>query len=185
MRRWAAAACLVSVVLLGAAPAGVSPDLRDRFIAALAAQKTGDWATAAKEFGDPAWAGTALEDYALLFQAESLQRQGDAAAARPLIAQAADRKPESGLTASGLVRAAGVLNEAGDPAGAVTLLRRVLSQYPDYPDATRTRYALGEALIGAGDQPEAARVFSALWLQAPASYGDVAARQLKALADAA
>jgi soluble lytic murein transglycosylase len=184
MRRWAAAACLVSVVLLGAAPAGVSPDLRDRFIAALAAQKTGDWATAAKEFGDPAWAGTALEDYALLFQAESLQRQGDAAAARPLIAQAADRKPESGLTASGLVRAAGVLNEAGDPAGAVTLLRRVLSQYPDYPDATRTRYALGEALIGAGDQPEAARVFSALWLQAPASYGDVAARQLKALADA-
>jgi len=184
MRRWAAAVCLVSVTLLGAASAGVGPELRDRFIAALTAQKAGDWQTAAKEFGDPAWAGTPLEDYALLFQAESLQRQGDTAAARPLIAQAVDRKPETGLTASALVRAAGVLSAAGDPSGAVTLLRRVLSQYPDYPDAARTRYALGEALIGAGDQTEAARVFSALWLQAPASYGDVAARQLKALADA-
>jgi soluble lytic murein transglycosylase len=184
MRRWAAAACLVSVVLLGAAPAGLGPDTRDRFVAALAALKTGDWQAAAKEFGDPTWTGTLLEDYALLFQAESLQRQGDTAAARPLIAQAVDRKPETGLTASGLVRAASVLNGAGDPAGAVTLLRRVLSQYPDYPDATRIRYALGEALIGAGDQAEAARVFSALWLQTPASYGDVAERQLKALADA-
>ncbi|HEX7215957.1 MAG TPA: transglycosylase SLT domain-containing protein [Methylomirabilota bacterium] len=184
MRRWASAACLVSVVLLGAAPAGVGPDLRDRFAAALAAQQAGDWQIAAKEFGDPAWAGTPLEDYALLLQAESLQRQGDSAAARPLIAQAADRKPETGLTASALVRAAGVLSAAGDPSGAVALLRRVLSQYPDHPDATRTRYALGEALIGAGDQTEAARVFSALWLQSPASYGDVAERQLKALADA-
>ena len=82
MRRWAAAACLVSVVLLGAAPAGVGPDLRDRFVAALAAQKAGDWPTAAKEFGDSAWAGTPLEDYALLLQAESLQRQGDAAGPR-------------------------------------------------------------------------------------------------------
>lgn len=170
------------MVLLGAAPAG--PDLRDRFVAALAAQKAGDWQTAAKEFGDPAWAGTPLEDYALLFQAESLQRQGDNAAARPLIAQAADRKPETGLTASALVRAAGVLGGAGDPAGAVTLLRRVLSQYPDYSDATRTRYALGEALIGAGEQAEAARIFSSLWVQSPASYGDVAERQLKVLADA-
>ncbi|HEY7204686.1 MAG TPA: transglycosylase SLT domain-containing protein [Methylomirabilota bacterium] len=173
----------MSVILLGAAPAGVGPDQRERFVAALAAQKAGDWQTAAKEFGDPAWAGTPLEDYALLLQAESLQRLGDLAAARPLIAQAVDRKPETGLSASALVRAAGVLSEAGDPAGAVTLLRRVLSQYPDYPDATRTRYALGEALIGAGDQAEAARVFSALWLQQPASYGDVAERQLKALAE--
>jgi soluble lytic murein transglycosylase len=184
MRRWAAAACLVSVVLLGAAPAGVGPDMQERFVAALAAQKAGDWQSAAKEFGDPAWTGTLLEDYALLFQAESLQQQGDSAGARPLIAQAVDRKPETGLTASGLVRAAAVLNGAGDPARAVVLLRRVLSQYPDYPDATRARYALGEALIGAGEQAEAARIFSALWLQQPASYGDVAERQLKALVDA-
>jgi soluble lytic murein transglycosylase len=184
MRRWTAAVCFLSLTLLGAAPAGLAPEMRDRFVAAMAAQKAGDWQSAAKEFADSVWAGTPLEDYALLFQAESLVRQGDTAAARPLIAQAADRKPETGLTPSGLVRAASVLNGAGDPAGAVALLRRVLSQYPDYPDATRTRYALGEALVGAGEQAEAARVFSALSLQAPASYGDVADRQLKALADA-
>ncbi|HEX7788823.1 MAG TPA: tetratricopeptide repeat protein, partial [Methylomirabilota bacterium] len=167
MRRWTAAVCLLSVTLLGAAPAGLAPEMRDRFVAALAAQKAGDWQSAAKEFADSGWAGTPLEDYALLFQAESLQQQGDAAAARSLIEQAIDRKPETGLTASALVQAAGVLNGTGDPAGAVTLLRRVLSQYPDHPDATRTRYALGEALVGAGEQAEAARVFSALWLKAP------------------
>src|SRR4030095_4212507 len=106
MRRWAAAACLVSVTLLGAASAGLGPELRDRFSAALTAQKAGDWQTAAKEFGDPAWAGTPLEDYALLFQAESLQRQGDTPAAGAQSAQTADRKPETGLTASALVTAA-------------------------------------------------------------------------------
>ena len=184
MRRLAAAACLVSFVLVGAAPAGLSPDMRERFAAALAAHKAGDWGAAAREFGDPGWVGTPLEDYAVLFQAESALRQGDAEAARGLAGKAADRSPESGLTASALVRAAGVLNEAGDPAGAVTLLQRVLTRYPDYPGTTRIRYALGEALIGAGDQKEAARVFAALWLQAPASYGDLAERQLKALADA-
>ncbi|HUM17221.1 MAG TPA: transglycosylase SLT domain-containing protein [Candidatus Nitrosotalea sp.] len=184
MRRLAAAACLVSLVLVGAAPAGLAPDMRERFVAALAAQKAGDWTAAAQEFGDPSWGGTPLEDYALLFQAESVLRQGDSAEARALVARAADRKPETALTASALVQAAGVLSEAGDPSGAVALLRRVLTRYPDHPDATRIRYALGEALIGAGDPPEAARVFSALWLQAPATYGDAAEQQLKALADA-
>jgi soluble lytic murein transglycosylase len=180
----AAVACLVSLVLVGAAPAGLAPDLRERFAAGLAAQKSGDWAAAAKEFADPAWAGTPLEDYALLFQAESVLRQGDARAARALASQAADRTPESGLTPSAMLRAATVLSDAGDPTGAVTLLQRVLARHPDHPGAPRARYTLGEALIGAGDQKEAGRVFSALWVQAPASYGDAAERQLKALADA-
>jgi len=183
MRRLTVAACLASLVLVGAAPAGLAPDMRERFVAALAAQQAGDWSAAAREFADPGWAGTPLEDYALLFQAESVLRQGDAAAARSLVSQAADRKPESTLTASALVRSAAVLSEAGDPAGAAILLQRVLSRYPDHPEATRVRYALGEALIGAGDQAEAARIFSGLWLQAPASYGDVAERQLKVLAE--
>src|SRR6185437_782979 len=50
-------------------------------------------------------------------------------------------------------------------------------------DVTRTRYLLGEAQLAAGDQPAAARTFAALWQQAPASYGDAAEAQLKALAD--
>jgi peptidoglycan lytic transglycosylase len=183
MRRLTAAACLMSVVLVGAAPAGLSPDLRERFAAGLAAHKAGDWATAGREFADPAWAGTPLEDYALLFQAEAELRQGDVVAARALATQAADRTPES-LTPSALVRAATVRREAGDPTGAVTTLQRVLTRLAAAPDAARVRYALGEALLAAGDQKEAARVFQALWLQAPAAFGDAAERQLKALADA-
>ncbi len=183
MRRLTAAACLMSVVLVGAAPGGVSPDLRERFAAGLAAHKSGDWAVAVKEFGDPAWAGTPLEDYALLFQAEAQLRQGDVVAGRALATQATDRTPEI-LTPSALVRAAAVRRETGDPAGAVTVLQRVLVRLADAPDAARTRYALAEALLAAGDQKEAARMFQALWLQAPAAFGDAAERQLKALADA-
>ncbi|MGH7368157.1 MAG: tetratricopeptide repeat protein, partial [Candidatus Rokuibacteriota bacterium] len=188
MRRLTAAACLLSVVLVGAAPAGLSPaglslDLRGRFVAGLEAHKAGDWSAAAQAFADPSWAGTLLEDYARLFQAESVLKQGDMVAARALAAQAADRKPESGLTPSALVRAAAVLSEAGDPAGAVAVLRRVLARVTDAADALRARYALGEALLAAGDQNEASRVFTALWLQAPASFGDATERQLEALAD--
>jgi soluble lytic murein transglycosylase len=177
------AACLVSLALGGAVAAPLSPDSRERFAAGLAAHKSGDWAVAAKEFGDPAWAGTPLEDYALLFQAESQLRQGDVASARALAAQAADRTPESGLTPTALIRAAAVLREAGDPVGAVTVLQRVLVRLADAPDAARARYALGEAQLAAGDQKEAARVFQVLWLQAPAAFGDATERELKALAD--
>jgi soluble lytic murein transglycosylase len=153
-------------------------------VAGLAAHKAGDWATAAREFADPAWAGSPLADYARLFQAESVVRQGDLVAARALVAQAADPTPESRLTPSALMRAAVVLREAGDAAAAVTVLQRVVTRLADAPDASRARYALGEALLAAGDQKEAARVFAALWLQAPATFGDAAERQLKTLADA-
>ncbi|HTG11739.1 MAG TPA: tetratricopeptide repeat protein [Candidatus Eisenbacteria bacterium] len=184
MRRMTAAACLVSLALVGAAPASLSPDARERFAAGLAAHKAGDWATAAREFADPAWAGSPLADYARLFQAESVVRQGDLVAARALAAQAADPTPESRLTPSALMRAAVVLREAGDAAAAVTVLQRVVTRLADAPDASRARYALGEALLAAGDQKEAARLFAALWLQAPATFGDAAERQLKTLADA-
>src|SRR5260370_25044109 len=158
--------------------------MRERFTAAVATHKAGDWSAAAKECGDRMWWGTPLEAYGLLYQADSALRQGDAAAARALAAQAADRTPESGLTASALIWAASVETAAGDPAAAVKVLQRVLASHPDRPDVPRTRYLLGEALRAAGDQPEAAKVFASLWLQAPASYGDAAETQLNALAEA-
>ena len=184
MRRLTGAVCLVSVVLLGAAPAGLPPDARERFSLAVAAYAAGDWSAAAREFADPGWAGTPLEDYALLYRADSVLRQGDTAAARALATQAADRTPQSGLTPSALIWAASVQSTAGDPGAAVSLLQRVLASHPDRPDVPRTRYLLGAALLAAGDQREAAKVFAALWLQAPASYGDAAEAQLKALAEA-
>ena len=130
MRRMTVAACLVSLVLGGAAAAPLSKDSRERFAAGLAAHKAGDWAVAAREFADPAWAGSPLEDYALLFQAESQLRQGDSVAARALATQATDRTPESGLTPLALVRAAAVLREAGDPAATASgCLRSLLPQF--------------------------------------------------------
>ena len=179
-----AAVCLVSVVLLGAGPAGLPPDMRERFTAAVDAHRAGDWTAAAREFGDAAWIGTPLEDYALLFRADSLLRQGETAEARSLAARATDRTPESGLSPSALVWAAAVQSAAGDPGAAVRILERVLGSHPDRLDASRTRYLLGEAQLATGDQPAAAKTFAALWLQAPASYGDAAEAQLKALADA-
>ena len=179
-----AAVCLVSVVLLGAGPAGLPPDMRERFTAAVDAHRAGDWTAAAREFGDAAWIGTPLEDYALLFRADSLLRQGETAEARSLAARATDRTPESGLSPSALIWAAAVQSAAGDPGAAVRILERVLGSHPDRLDASRTRYLLGEAQLATGDQPAAAKTFAALWLQAPASYGDAAEAQLKALADA-
>ncbi len=182
-KRLAAAVCLVSVVLLGAAPAGLPPDLRERFTAAVAAHRAGDWTAVVHEFGDAAWVGTPLEDYALLFRADSLLHQGETAEARRLATEATDRTPESGLTPSALIWAASVQSAAGDPAAAVRLLQRVLASHPDRLDVSRTRYLLGEAQLAAGDQPAAVKTFAALWLQAPASYGDAAETQLRALAD--
>jgi soluble lytic murein transglycosylase len=171
------------VALVAPAAAGLPDEQRERFVAGLAAHSAGDWSGAAREFGDAGWAGSPLVDYALLFHADSLLKLGDALEARALASQAADRKPDTGLTPSAMVWAAAVLRDAGDPAGAVTVLRRTLPRVTEASEAARIRYALGEALLAAGDQKEAVRVFSALWLQAPASYGDAAEHQLKALAD--
>ncbi|HSB40269.1 MAG TPA: transglycosylase SLT domain-containing protein [Methylomirabilota bacterium] len=183
MRRSTAAICLLSVVLVGAGSGPLPGDLRERFAAGVAAHRAGDWSVAARELGDPVWAGTPLEDYALLFQADSLLKQGDVVVARALAARAADRKPESGLTPSALLWAAAVLREAGDPGTAVTVLQRLLARPGELVDAARARYAMGEALMAAGDQQEAARIFAALRVQAPASFGDGAELYLRTLAD--
>ena len=85
--------CLLSVALLGAASGPLSGDLRERFAAGVAAHRAGDWTTAARELGDPVWAGTLLEDYALLFQADSLLKQGDVVVARALASRTSRGDP--------------------------------------------------------------------------------------------
>ncbi|HLF49211.1 MAG TPA: hypothetical protein VJA45_07540, partial [Methylomirabilota bacterium] len=72
--------CLIALVVAGAVPSGaqtaqagrLSAEARDRFAAALATYRAGDWGAAAEAFADLGLAATPLRDYALLFRAESL-----------------------------------------------------------------------------------------------------------------
>jgi soluble lytic murein transglycosylase len=157
---------------------GLDQERRDRFVAALAAYRSGSWSAAAGEFGDPRWAGTPLREYALLFHAESAQRLGDTAGAR----RATEAAVRGHLAPAALVQAAFLLAGAGDDAGAATLFRRFLDRHAEHPAAPRARLGLAQSLLAAGRTGEAARALSEVWIQAPASlYAEVAARQLSVL----
>jgi soluble lytic murein transglycosylase len=186
--RWVVA--LVSIALAlgpgrGPASAGspqpLSTEQRDRFVAALAMLRSGDPGAAARELGDPVWTATPLQAYAHLLRAEALLRAGDASGARAAAARAVDDAPD-GVSSSALLRAATVLSAAGDEVGAVKLYRWLLDRQADRPEAPRARSGLARSLLALGRVPDAARVLTELWLQAPASpEADDAARQLRIL----
>ena len=200
MRRVIALLCLASclgpgvVAMSAAGPAPPAPvpspvvrlsaESRDRFLTGLGAFRTGDWNAAASEFGDRGWASTPLSEYAILFQAESLLRTGDAEAGRAAALRAADATPESRLAPSAFLQAATVLSSAGDDAAAVTHFRRFLARHGDHPEAARARLALAQALLAAGRTTEAARAFTDLWILSPAAPEAMsAAQQFRVLAD--
>src|SRR6185369_1730548 len=87
----------------------LSPELRDRFTAGLALLKSGEAAKAGREFGDPAWGTTPIQEYASLFLAQSLLKTGDIAGARgAAVHAAADGASEGRPTPSMLLQAAAV-----------------------------------------------------------------------------
>src|SRR5712692_10031873 len=96
-RACTAVVCILFVALLtsastaGPAPVRLAPEARDRFAAALQSYRAGDWATAARELADIARSAAPIGDYALLYQAESLARLGDAADARVVAQQIPDQ----------------------------------------------------------------------------------------------
>src|SRR5712692_8057746 len=103
---WRACTAVVCVLFLvallasastaaGPAPVRLAPEARDRFAAALQSYRAGDWAPAAREFADIARSAAPIGDYALLYQAESLARLGDAADARVVAQQIPDQWPDS------------------------------------------------------------------------------------------
>src|SRR5262245_10972578 len=168
-----------------ASATALSSEARDRFITALAALRSGDGTTAVSELGERDWSGTPLADYAALIQAESLQLAGNPEGARAAALRAANATPESYLAPSALLRAATVLSSAGDQGNAIVLWRRYLARHGDQSGVARTRLALAQALLADGRTQEAAKAFTDLYVQFPASReAEDAGRQLRALADA-
>jgi peptidoglycan lytic transglycosylase len=190
MRRLiAGAVCVLSLALLAQAHAAVpapvrlAPETRDRFAAAMQSYRGGDWATAARELGEVARAAAPIAEYALLYQAESLSRLGDATGARAAAQQAADQAPDSRAAPAAVALAAEQSSRAGDEAGAALLWRRFLDRFPDHLDVTRARLAWAQALANAGRGAEAAAAYRELWLLIPAApQGEQAGRELRALA---
>ena len=155
----------------------LSLEARERFITALGAYRTQDWAQAAREMGEVSRIASPIAEYALLHQAESLARLGDASAARAAAQQAADAAPDSRAVPPALLLAAEQASRAGDDAGAAGLWRRFLDRFPDHALAPRARLRMGQSLAAAGRAGEAAVAFRDLWLSTPATpQADAAAR---------
>jgi soluble lytic murein transglycosylase len=167
-----------------AGPAELSREAREQFVRALAAFRAGEYREAARALGDPAWAGTPLREYALVYLAESWTRLGDTGAARaarlPLTEPAADGR----LAPSALLQAGALAVAVGDDAAAAALYERFAVRHLDHPDAARARMAWGDALAATGRLQAAADVYYHLWLMMPAApQANDAARHLRGLAD--
>jgi len=175
-------ALTVPVRAVGPAVPRLSPEARERFAAALGAYRAQDWAQAARELGEVSRTASPIAEYALLHQAESLARLGDAFAARAAAQQAADAAPDSRAAPPALLLAAEQASRVGDDAGAAGLWRRFLDRFPDHAQAPRARLRMGQSLAAAGRAGEAAVAFRGLWLSIPATpQADAAARELRAL----
>src|SRR2546428_8515986 len=172
-RTLVAIGCLVLLVFAvpvraaGPAVPRLSPEARERFAAALASYRSQDWEQAARELGEVSRIASPIAEYALLHQAESLARLGDASAARAAAQQAADAAPDSRAAPPALLLAAEQASRIGDDAGAAGLWRRFLDRFPDHAQAPHARLRMGQSLAAAGRAGEAAVADRGLWLTPP------------------
>lgn len=176
---------LSGAVTASLAVAGPAEGERARFGQAVEALRGGDWREAARGFGAAAKRGSLLADYAQLFLAEALARQGDLTAARRTAESLPARHPDSLLAPPAILQAAVWASRQGDEPASESLLRRFLSQFATHSETPSVRYLLGLCLEAQGRGLEAARAFRELWLAAPASaYGEAAGDRLQVLAGA-
>ncbi|MCI0547334.1 MAG: transglycosylase SLT domain-containing protein [Candidatus Rokubacteria bacterium] len=162
----------------------LTDEWRDRFIAALAQYRAGDWVNAAPEFARIAAAPTPLTDHALYLEADSLARSGDPAGARARAERAVASAGEGQLAPIAQLLAAEQAVKAADAAGAVALTRAFVDRYPDHAAVWRARFMLAESLEATGQLEEAARGFRHIWLTAPAGpFAPQAVQRERALAD--
>ena len=180
MRRW-----LLVVVLLSAlgSPGDASQGAAPPLAPALAAQRAGDYPTAARLFGEAASVPSPIPEYALYLQADALSRMGDRAAAG-VAAQAVEQAGDGPLLPAALLLAAREAARLGDYASATPFYRRFLDRYPEHWDSPAARFGLAEILEATGQREDALRLFRGIWLTAPLSFAASTARDReRALAD--
>jgi soluble lytic murein transglycosylase len=172
MRRWLLVVVLVSALgSPGDASQGAAPPLAP----ALAAQRAGDYAAAARLFGEAASVPSPIPEYALYLQADALSRQGDGAAAG-IAAQAVEQAGDGPLLPAALLLAAREATRLGDYPSATAFYRRFLDRYPEHWDSPAARFGLAEVLEATGQREDALRLFRAIWLTAPLSFAASTAR---------
>ncbi len=180
MRRW-----LLVVVLLSAlgSPGDASQGAAPPLAPALAAQRAGDYPTAARLFSEAASVPSPIPEYALYLQADALSRMGDRAAAG-VAAQAVEQAGEGPLLPAALLLAAREATRLGDYPSATASYRRFLDRYPEHWDSPAARFGLAEILEATGQREDALRLFRGIWLTAPHSFAASTARDReRALAD--
>jgi soluble lytic murein transglycosylase len=172
MRRW-----LLVVVLLSAlgSPGDASQGTAPPLAPALAAQRAGDYATAARLFGEAASVPNPIPEYALHLQADALSRLGDRAAAE-IASQAVERAGDGPLLPAALLLAAREAARLGDYPSATAFYRRFLDRYPEHWDSPSARFGLAEVLEATGQREDALRLFRVIWLTAPLSFAASTAR---------
>ena len=172
MRRW-----LLVVVLLSAlgSPGDASQGAAPPLAPALAAQRAGDYATAARLFGEAASVPSPIPEYALYLQADALSRLGDRVAAG-IAAQAVEQAGDSPLLPAALLLAAREAARLGDYPSATAFYRRFLDRYPEHWDSPAARFGLAEVLEATGQHEDALRLFRVIWLTAPLSFAASTAR---------
>src|SRR3990172_5188148 len=137
--------------------------------------QSGDFQEASVGFRRMAQHVPLLADYADYFLAESLDRIGKVDIARGILGEFPSKHPDSRLIPLALLLDGYLAERNGNEAEAEVLYRRWIDRFPLHPDLPRARYLLGLTLAAQGRGLEAARLFQALWLEAPATaYGEAA-----------
>jgi soluble lytic murein transglycosylase len=146
------------------------------------ALQAGDFPAAAAGFAQIAQEVPLLADYADFFLAQSFAAVGRLEEARQLLTAFPVKHPTSRFVPAALLFSAYLASATDDEAGAEAVYRIFIDRFPLHSDIPEARYLLALTLCTQGRQEDAARLFQALWLDAPGTaYGEAAGDQLALL----
>lgn len=163
----------------------VAPETERAWARAIAAYAAGDPHLALRDLTTSAALGGPIGDHLGLVLADARARVGDFGGARAAALGVVDRRAQSRLAASALLLAATLASRAGDEAVAQGVLARLITSYPDAPEAPEALYLLGMTGEARGQLDAAAAAYRELQVLAPASgWADGAGDRLVRLAGA-